>query len=391
MNITSIEGTGIITQPVGCDLFIGQLTLPASHQFECKADWDGPGIVVPQAPALLLPEEVSYVKQHRELLEDVWDAREDSRKGPTAVTAPMTMPQLQQQVETKILPRKWICSGIVAGSTAAFCPLARGLGGEAVKRGEYTSLGRGTEFNYGTYFGKDLPKLDAGTFMSWPYGIQKRHVQLLFLQRSSPAINADGTCGNDWTCERLWRQIYNMARFTNLVQRTSVTNWWDNGSQQIAYTRGNLDFIAFNDQYNTDLNQTIQTSLPGGTYCDVISGEKQGNFCIGKTATVEPDGRAFIQLPASEDDGVLAITVEVGAYKQFALTYINRPSDSRIPKLFNLRPIISVAYLTTFTKRMLNRTSRQSRRRFGVEIYDQRTVTPELFLVFLSPFMKMAK
>jgi alpha-amylase len=37
-----------------------------------------------------------------------------------------------------------------------------------------------------------------------------------------------------------------------------VTNWWDNGSQQIAYSRGNLGFIAFNDQYNTDLNQTIQ-------------------------------------------------------------------------------------------------------------------------------------
>jgi hypothetical protein len=37
-----------------------------------------------------------------------------------------------------------------------------------------------------------------------------------------------------------------------------VTDWWDNGSQQIAYSRGHLGFVAFNDQYNTDLNQTIQ-------------------------------------------------------------------------------------------------------------------------------------
>jgi hypothetical protein len=37
-----------------------------------------------------------------------------------------------------------------------------------------------------------------------------------------------------------------------------VTNWWDNGSQQIAYSRGNLGFVAFNNQYNTDLKQTIQ-------------------------------------------------------------------------------------------------------------------------------------
>jgi alpha-amylase len=55
----------------------------------------------------------------------------------------------------------------------------------------------------------------------------------------------------------------------------------------------------------------LQTSLPGGTYCDVISGEKQGNSCTGKTVTVEEDGKAFIQILAPEEDGVLAISVEV--------------------------------------------------------------------------------
>jgi hypothetical protein len=72
----------------------------------------------------------------------------------------------------------------------------------------------------------------------------------------------------------------------------------------------------------------LQTSLPGGTYCDVISGEKQESFCTGKTVTVEPDGTAFIQIPESQEDGVLAITVEVCdpmAYKQFELTCINKP------------------------------------------------------------------
>jgi hypothetical protein len=119
MNITTIEGTGVIRQPEGCDLLIGHLTLPASSQFESKADWDGPEVVVPEAPDLFLPEEVLYVKQHQELLEDVWDAWEGSRDRPTAVTNPMTMPQLQQQVEARLLTRKWICSGVVAGSTTA--------------------------------------------------------------------------------------------------------------------------------------------------------------------------------------------------------------------------------------------------------------------------------
>jgi hypothetical protein len=82
----------------------------------------------------------------------------------------------------------------------------------------------------------------------------------------------------------------------------------------------------------------LQTSLPGGTYCDVISGEKQGSLCTGKTVIVKPDGIASIQIPASQEDGVLAITVEVCgpmACKHFARTCTHKPSDFMIPKLFN--------------------------------------------------------
>jgi hypothetical protein len=38
MNMTGIEGTGVTPQAEGCDLFSGQLTLPASRHFESKAD-----------------------------------------------------------------------------------------------------------------------------------------------------------------------------------------------------------------------------------------------------------------------------------------------------------------------------------------------------------------
>jgi hypothetical protein len=98
-NTTSIEGTGILQQPEGCDLVIGQLTLPASRQYESKADWGGPEVIIPQMPDLLLPEEVSYVKQHQALLEDVWDAWEGPGEGePDPSTVPITMSQLQRQV-----------------------------------------------------------------------------------------------------------------------------------------------------------------------------------------------------------------------------------------------------------------------------------------------------
>jgi hypothetical protein len=74
---------------------------------------------VPQTPDLLLSEEVSYLKQHQALLQDVWDAWEDPKDGPTSVTAPMTMAQFQKQMEARLLTRKWVCGGVVAGSIAA--------------------------------------------------------------------------------------------------------------------------------------------------------------------------------------------------------------------------------------------------------------------------------
>ena len=82
MNITGIESTGVIPQAEGCNLFVRQLTLPASCQFESKANWDGPEVVVLQAPDLLLSKEVSYLKQHQALLEDVWDAWKTQETDP---------------------------------------------------------------------------------------------------------------------------------------------------------------------------------------------------------------------------------------------------------------------------------------------------------------------
>lgn len=54
-----------------------------------------------------------------------------------------------------------------------------------------------------------------------------------------------------------------------------------------------------------------QTCLPAGTYCDVISGSKEGGSCTGKSVTVGGDGKAYIEITTMEDDGVLAIHANV--------------------------------------------------------------------------------
>jgi alpha-amylase len=52
-------------------------------------------------------------------------------------------------------------------------------------------------------------------------------------------LNSDLSCGGGWICEHRWRQIYNMVRFRNTAQGQPVQNWWDNGNNQIAFSRGN--------------------------------------------------------------------------------------------------------------------------------------------------------
>ncbi|XP_026327828.1 alpha-amylase 1-like [Hyposmocoma kahamanoa] len=122
----------------------------------------------------------------------------------------------------------------------------------------------------------------------------------------SPSINADNTCGNGWVCEHRWRQIFQMVAFRNVAGGHGVNNWWDNGSNQIAFSRGNAAFIAFNND-GWNLDQSLQTGLPAGRYCDIISGSRSGSSCTGKTITVGSDGRAQISIATNELDMMLAI------------------------------------------------------------------------------------
>ncbi|GLG97161.1 Alpha-amylase A [Gryllus bimaculatus] len=208
-------------------------------------------------------------------------------------------------------------------------------GTEAVHNYEYTSFGRVTEFRYGlelsgvfggnnalkwlTNFGPQWGLMDgddalafidnhdnqrghggAGSILTyksskqykmavafmqaWPYGVTRVMSSFDFSDTDAgpPAdgngnikdviVNSDLTCGNGWVCEHRWRQIYIMVGLSK--------------------------------------KSHLNTGLPQGTYCDLISGLKSGSSCTGKSVTVGSDGKAYIEIKTSEDDGVLAITFD---------------------------------------------------------------------------------
>ncbi|WP_330283807.1 alpha-amylase [Streptomyces sp. NBC_00588] len=76
-------------------------------------------------------------------------------------------------------------------------------------------------------------------------------------------------CWQDgWKCQHAWPEIKSMVAFRNATRGQSVTNWWDNGGDAIAFGRGTKGFVAINHESGA-LTRTYQTSLPAGTYCDV--------------------------------------------------------------------------------------------------------------------------
>ena len=247
------------------------------------------------------------------------------------------------------------------------------LGGEAISKNEYTHLGTVTEFRYSAEIGRAfrgrnqlrflrnfgpewgfLPshlgltfvdnhdnqrghgaggddvltyknakqyKMATAFHLAWPYGIPRIMSSFSFSNTDqgppmdgsgnviSPVINADGSCGGGWVCEHRWRQIYQMIHFKNAAFTSAVANWWDNGGNQIAFSRGSFAFIVFNGE-GSNLSQRLFTGLPAGTYCDVATGSRSGNSCTGTSISVGGDGFATFNIAGNAAEGFIAIHID---------------------------------------------------------------------------------
>lgn len=172
-----------------------------------------------------------------------------------------------------------------------------------------------------TYKDERLYKMAVAFTLAHPFGVPKVMSGFAF-ERSdqgppadrsgniiSPNFNDTTTCGNGWVCQHRWPQIVNMIKFRNFAGDAPIGYWWSDGSNQMAFARKGRGFIAFNNE-KRDLNVTLQTSLPGGSYCDIISGEVRGNRCTGRMITVDRKGMAGIVLEEKATEGVLALTLE---------------------------------------------------------------------------------
>ncbi|MFE6972579.1 carbohydrate-binding module family 20 domain-containing protein [Streptomyces sp. NPDC057682] len=116
----------------------------------------------------------------------------------------------------------------------------------------------------------------ASVFMlAWPYGSPDVHSGYEWSDKDAgpPSGGTVNACYSDgWKCQHAWREISSMVGFRNTARGEAVTNWWDNGGDQIAFGRGSKAYVAINHE-GSSLTRTFQTSLPAGDYCDVQSGK----------------------------------------------------------------------------------------------------------------------
>jgi alpha-amylase len=98
-----------------------------------------------------------------------------------------------------------------------------------------------------------------------------------------------------WVCEHRDPYILNMVAFRRVVAGTNVTQWWDNGANAIAFSRGDKGFVAINNE-TVSLAATVATGLPAGTYCDRLTGGLAVTACAGTAVVVSQGGTVQLNL-----------------------------------------------------------------------------------------------
>lgn len=222
-----------------------------------------------------------------------------------------------------------------------------GAPGEPIQPGEYTYIGDVTEFNFtkavSHYFkgrgplnelrnlgswGGWVSSADAVTFVAnhdnqrqdtnntithkdgdnrntmahvfmlgWPYGYPKVMSSYEWYDHDQgPPSHGASSCNGGWLCEHRTPAIANMVSFRNFTaDEFRVTNYWDNGNNQMAWGRGGKGFVVINME-GSDLSRTFQTGMPAGRYCDIISGNynQSNQSCSGNIIEVDNNGNAAI-------------------------------------------------------------------------------------------------
>lgn len=115
-----------------------------------------------------------------------------------------------------------------------------------------------------------------------------------------------------WACEHRRDPIAAMVGFRRVTAGGSVNNWQNVNPNHIAFGVGTKGFVVINQSESSD-NVVYTTTLPAGTYCDVLHGalKADSSGCTGPSVTVNSSGQ-FQATVATNDALALHVGARVG-------------------------------------------------------------------------------
>jgi alpha-amylase len=129
----------------------------------------------------------------------------------------------------------------------------------------------------------------------------------------SPYVNGVAQVNVVWDFIHRWADISNMVKFRSAVSGQPQQNWTTGSSNQIAFSRGSVGFVALNNSTSA-WSRSFYTGLPAGTYCNVVHGtlNSTGSGCTADTVTVDASGNASITVAADGGSTVPAVAIYTG-------------------------------------------------------------------------------
>lgn len=115
--------------------------------------------------------------------------------------------------------------------------------------------------------------------------------------RTLPILDNNNNCRQPWSCEHRLPEVAPLVLFRNETNSSFyVSNWWSNGSDQIAFARGREGFVAINSS-TQPLIRTFATNLSPGTYCNLLDEDfNLNNLSCKQGIRVYQNGEAQISI-----------------------------------------------------------------------------------------------
>jgi alpha-amylase len=158
--------------------------------------------------------------------------------------------------------------------------------------------------------------------LAQPYGRAQLQSGFIFsfsdTDANAPSASPYDSNGNaiimgQWDFVHRWADIYPMVAFRSATSGQEMTNVQTGTGNQLAFGRGNVGFVALNNDSAT-WNATLVTGLPGGTYCNIVHGllSSDCTSCGGDTVAVDGNGSVSVSIPGLGGATIPAIVFYMG-------------------------------------------------------------------------------